>query len=178
MDFDKDINDASEALQEAKSLIRLDVHPHVVTYMDTWLHRSVTFILWILTVIFILWMQTMGWLADKGALPRRDTPVSPFDPAVNELCILMEYCSKGDLFDRLERDRAAGQVQDSPSSLLSRTSSLHSSLPRPLALLFSPPPPIPSFPFSFSLGVHHLHTSPRPPHTQTPEPRPPKTQNR
>jgi hypothetical protein len=39
VDFDKDINDASEALQEAKSLIRLDVHPHVVTYMDTWLHR-------------------------------------------------------------------------------------------------------------------------------------------
>ena len=39
VDFDKDINDASEALQEAKSLIRLDVHPHVITYMDTWLHR-------------------------------------------------------------------------------------------------------------------------------------------
>lgn len=67
-----------QALQEAKSLIRLDMHPHVVTYMDTWLHR--------------------------------DTPVSPFTPAINELCIMMEFCPNGDLFDRLERDRAKGAV--------------------------------------------------------------------
>jgi hypothetical protein len=56
VDFDKDINDASEALQEAKSLIRLDVHPHVVTYMDTWLHRC-GFHRWMLESI------NEGWLA-------------------------------------------------------------------------------------------------------------------
>eukprot|EP00285_Hemiselmis_virescens_P016846 CAMPEP_0173406338 /NCGR_PEP_ID=MMETSP1356-20130122/64404_1 /TAXON_ID=77927 ORGANISM="Hemiselmis virescens, Strain PCC157" /NCGR_SAMPLE_ID=MMETSP1356 /ASSEMBLY_ACC=CAM_ASM_000847 /LENGTH=248 /DNA_ID=CAMNT_0014367317 /DNA_START=22 /DNA_END=765 /DNA_ORIENTATION=+ len=78
VDFDKDINDASEALQEAKSLIKLAMHPHVVTYMDVWLHR--------------------------------DMPVSPFQPACNHVCIMMEYCANGDLFDRLERDRKEGVV--------------------------------------------------------------------
>lgn len=39
VNLDFDINDASEALQEAKSLLQLAAHPHIVTYMDVWLHR-------------------------------------------------------------------------------------------------------------------------------------------
>ena len=31
---------ASEALQEAKSLLKLEAHPHIVAYMDVWLHRD------------------------------------------------------------------------------------------------------------------------------------------
>ena len=39
VNLDTDINDASEALQEAKSLLQLATHPHIVNYMDVWLHR-------------------------------------------------------------------------------------------------------------------------------------------
>ena len=39
VNLDTDINDASEALQEAKSLLQLAAHPHIVNYMDVWLHR-------------------------------------------------------------------------------------------------------------------------------------------
>jgi hypothetical protein len=31
---------ASEALQEAKSLLKLEAHPYIVEYMDVWLHRD------------------------------------------------------------------------------------------------------------------------------------------
>eukprot|EP00291_Cryptomonas_curvata_P005911 CAMPEP_0172201748 /NCGR_PEP_ID=MMETSP1050-20130122/30205_1 /TAXON_ID=233186 /ORGANISM="Cryptomonas curvata, Strain CCAP979/52" /LENGTH=735 /DNA_ID=CAMNT_0012879495 /DNA_START=41 /DNA_END=2245 /DNA_ORIENTATION=+ len=74
VDLDKDINDASEALQEAKSLLKLEAHPHIVAYMDVWLHR--------------------------------DNPASPFKPPVTEVCLMMEFCGGGDLFDRLETERA------------------------------------------------------------------------
>jgi len=39
VNLDTDINDASEALQEAKSLLQLAAHPHIVSYMDVFLHR-------------------------------------------------------------------------------------------------------------------------------------------
>ena len=39
VNLETDINDASEALQEAKSLLQLASHPHIVSYMDVWLHR-------------------------------------------------------------------------------------------------------------------------------------------
>ncbi|EKX35290.1 hypothetical protein GUITHDRAFT_39801, partial [Guillardia theta CCMP2712] len=73
VDLEHDINDASEALQEVKSLIKLDSHPFIVAYMDVWLHR--------------------------------DNPANAFIPPTTELCLMMEFCPNGDLFDRLEKLR-------------------------------------------------------------------------
>jgi len=75
VNLDTDINDASEALQEAKSLLQLAAHPHIVNYMDVWLHRH--------------------------------NPADITSTPTTEVCLLMEFCSGGDLHQRLEKLRAA-----------------------------------------------------------------------
>ena len=87
--LDTDINDASEALQEAKSLLQLASHPHIVHYLDVWLHRH--------------------------------NPADILQAPTTEVCLLMEFCSGGDLHQRLKTLLGSAWHHGSPLDSLSRS---------------------------------------------------------
>jgi len=107
VNLDTDINDASEALQEAKSLLQLAAHPHIVNYMVRTTYIYTYIYVYIYRCVRHIYIYIYVCIYIQDVWLHRHNPPDITSPPTTEVCLLMEFCRGGDLHERLHKLRSS-----------------------------------------------------------------------